>query len=223
MSLYDVVGIMARRWYVTLTLLLLAAAGWVALARDAGTFTTNTVMVFTRHSQAALLPDSGFLDENLIAFAGLVANEINAGRPAPRYAYRDAPLYGVGVRDGMIVSVPDNGGQWTTSFTQATIEIQIVGRDAAAVRDRQQTAVARVFEITASQQVAVPHERRITVVVMPLTTEISAVTPTRTGRIAAAGALAVSALMLGGGGSIVLDRRLGSRHPKQTADRKAEA
>ena len=226
MSLYDVAGCMLRRWYVTLILILLAVGGWVMMSRDSGIFTTNTVMVFTRHSEAALLPDSGLLDENLIAFAGLVANEMNAGRPAPRYAYRDAPLYGAGVREGMIVGLPDSGGQWTTSFTQATIEIQIVGRTESDVRERQTAAIEKVFDINESQQVTAPVERRVSVVVMPLTTEIDEITPTRSGRIAAAGSLSLAVLLLAGGTSVLLDRRLMPRlraHSNRTYGRKADA
>lgn len=211
MSLYDVAGCMVRRWYVTVTLLLLAVGGWVVLLMDSGTFTTNTVMVFTRHTGAALLPDSGFLDANLIAFAGVIANDINQGRPAPRYAYRDAPLYGAGVREGMIVGLPDSGGQWTTSITQATIEIQIVGRTKDDVQSRQSSTIAKVFEITDSQQVSVPVERRISVVVLPLTTEISHITPSRITQVSAMGAMALSALLIGGGASVWLDRPLGPR------------
>ena len=128
MTFWDVAATVARRWYVTLIALCLAVAMWLVWARDGGCFTTSTIVSFTLPSRTSLLPESGAFDESVIAFAGVVAHEINGGHPAPRYASSDAPLYGVGVRKGVLVGLPDSGGQWTTSFTKAEIEIQIVAR-----------------------------------------------------------------------------------------------
>ena len=206
MSFYGIVRVMLRQWYVVIAVLAVAAVVGNRWVIDGGCFTTSTVVTFTLPSRATLLPDSGAEDESLIAFAGVIANEINQGRPAPRYASREAPLYGVGVRDGVIVGLPDSGGQWSNSFTRAELEIQIVGRSYEEVHDRQTVLVRRVFEITRDQQRTAPAKQRIQASLVPLTSGIQEVSVTRSSRLVALVALGMSALLVGGWLAVHLDR-----------------
>lgn len=223
MSFYDVAGAMIRRWYVALVALGLAVGLWQVWAADSGCFTTSTVVTFTLPMRATLLPESGAEDESVIAFAGVVANEINAGRPAPRYASRDAPLYGVGVRRGVIVGLPDSGGQWASAFARAEIEIQIVGRSYEEVRERQTALLRRVFQITRDQQSAAGSNERIRASVVPLTSGIQEVRATRSSQILALGALVVCALLGAGWLSVSLERWRDSRKVKKTTSVVTEA
>lgn len=207
MGFYSTVAAMFKWWYISLFAVLLASGGWFFLAAEGGLFTTSTVVTFSLPSLGAILPESGVEDRSVIAFAGVVANEINEGQPATRYASKDAPLYGVGVRRGVLVGLPDSGGQWTNSYARAEIEIQIVGRTYDEVKDRQATLLDRVFTISRSQQVNSPAEERIRAVVLPMTTGIQEITPSTLSRFAALAALLTSALLLGGGGSVWLERR----------------
>lgn len=217
MSFYDVAGAMLRRWYVPFLTLAVAAGLWVIWASDGGCFTTSTVVSFTLPARATLLPESGSEDESVIAFAGVVANEINAGRPAPRYASRDAPLYGVGVRRGVIVGLPDSGGQWASAFARAEIEIQIVGRTYEEVRERQAALLDRVFQITRDQQSAAASKERIRANVVPLTSGIQEVKATRSSRLLALGALVFCALLVAGWLCLRLDRWQDARKVKRAA------
>ena len=211
MTFWDVAATVARRWYVTLIALCLAVAMWLVWARDGGCFTTSTIVSFTLPSRTSLLPESGAFDESVIAFAGVVAHEINGGHAAPRYASSDAPLYGVGVRKGVLVGLPDSGGQWTTSFTKAEIEIQIVARTYDDVKQTQDRLLRRVIQITRDQQRNASATHRIGTSVMPLTTTIREITATRSSQLLALVALAIAAIMVGGWATLELDRRLAAR------------
>lgn len=205
---YNIVAAMARRWYVSLVAVLVAIGGWALLMEDGGCFTTSTVVTFSLDSRAIILPDSGLEDSNVIAFAGMVANEINEGRAAPPYASREAPLYGVGVRHGAIVGLPNLGGQWTRYYPRAEIEIQIVGRTQEEVRERQVELVDRALQISRQvQQANSPIEGRIHAAVLPMTGDIQEITPSRLSRVVALAALLMSATLLSGGVSAQLERR----------------
>lgn len=217
MSFYDVARAMLRRWYLLLLALLMSGGLWHVWAEDGGVFTTSTVVAFTLPARATLLPESGAEDDSVIAFAGVVANEINGGRPAPRYASRDAPLYGVGVRRGVIVGLPNIGGQWASSFARAEIEVKIVGRSYQEVRDRQTALIERVFEITRDQQSAAASRERIRASVAPLTSGIQEIQATRSSRLLALGALGFAGLLVSGWTTIRLDRLADARRSRKAA------
>ena len=206
MNLREILAVLARRWYVTLLALSLAGWAWSAWAADGGSYSTSTVVLFTLPARASLLPESGLDDSNVIAFAGVVAQEINGGRPAPHYASHDAPLYGVGVRNGVLVGLPDSGTQWTSSYSQAEIEIQIVARSREEVRSKQLVLIDQVLQITHDQQQSSSPGQRITASVMPLTTSILHLTSTRSSQVAALLALIVAAVLAGGATAVHLDR-----------------
>lgn len=214
MTFWDAAATVVRRWYITLLCLCLAAITWLTWARDGGCFTTSTIVSFTLPSRSTLLPESGAFDESVIAFAGVVAHEINGGHPAPRYASSDAPLYGVGVRNGVLVGLPDSGGQWTTSFTKAEIEIQIVARTYEDVKETQDRLLGRVMQITRDQQRNASSDHRIGASVMPLTATIREITATRSSQLLALVALCLAAVFVGGWATLELDRRLAARRDR---------
>lgn len=211
MTLRELLHALLRRWYLPLTALLMAGAVGFTWLQSGGCYTTTTVVAFTLPSRATLLPQSGLDDVNVIAFAGVVAQEINGGRPIARYASREAPLYGVGVRQGLLVALPDSGSQWASSFARAEIEIQIVGRTHDEVAALQQDLLDRVFLLAAGQQASSAADQRIQASIAPLTTSIQQVTATRLGQLIALVALATAALIVGGWAAVRLDRRMRRR------------
>lgn len=210
MTFRDLLVTMLRRWYVPAAALVCAAALTFVFANDGGSYTTKTVISFIFPAKTALSPYNGAGDKNVIAFAGAVAHEINGGKPTMRYATEDAPFYGVGVREGVFVGLPNSGGQWSTSFAKAEIEIQIVGRSRDWVVATQSRLVDEVLRIADAQQAeaAASRNARIIVSVVPLTSRIDHITPTRTMQYAAGAAMFAAALIVGAWGAVMVDRIL---------------
>jgi len=210
-TIRELIVVMGRRWYVVLATLLIAAAATVAFEGAGGMYSTRTVVRFVLADYATLLPDNGSQDEDIIGFATLVAAEINDGRPAGGYARADAPFYGAGVRQGVMVSLPNTGGQWQASYSQADIEIQIVGKTHAWVAERQQeltdTVQARAREL--QEGLGAASDTRITTSIAPLTTQIDYITPTRSSRFAAYAAMATAAMLVAGWLAVTVDRAAG--------------
>lgn len=208
-TLPDLVGLLLRRWYVAAAAIVLATALTILWVRDGGVYTTKTVVVFTIQKAPLLASDNGSTDENQIAFAGAVAQEITKGRPALRYAGSDAPYYGAGIRQGTMVGLPKYGGQWMSSFTRAEIEVHIVGPTYAWVESEQRHTLQAIEQLTVARQASVTSEDPSTHVVAqvdPWTTSIEKVAPSSVSRVAAAMAMGIAALLSGVYFAIVLDK-----------------
>lgn len=216
MSFLTIAGVMVRRWYVVLVAVLCASSVGYVWMRDGGCYSAATTVSFTLPARAALLPDSGRDDASVIAFAGSVAGEINNGREPATYASNDAPLYGVGVRQGVLVAIPNTGGQWSAMFSRADIEIQTVGRTREWVERTQRETIQKVFEVSRQRQGAAytDPQKYITPTVMPLTGGIQQVTVGRLYQMMAFAALMAAALLAGGWGAVIVDRGLAGRRPR---------
>jgi hypothetical protein len=207
-TIRDVLASIGRRWYVFLFVMLAFAALTVAFYRDGGSYFTHTSVTFTLPERSALLPESGTGDLSVIAFAGAVATTINQGKPIQSYSSADAPYYGAGVREGVMVSLRNDGNQWISSFPSATIDIQIVGRTKEWVQERQTAILDDIMNVAHGQQNATttPASAQITATVQPLTTEIGQVQSGRPTQLLAIGAMAVAGLIVAAPAAVAVDR-----------------
>jgi len=207
----DILSATARRWYIPLVVIA-AAAGLLALfAGDGGVYATRTVITFTLPQTTSLTPGNGAADRSLIAFAGAVAGEVNNGRPAARYSTDDAPFYGAGIREGVLVALPSAGNQWYSDYSRAEIELQIVGRSEAWVSQRQQELVAAILRTADERQDALAPlaQDRIEVEVVPLTLSIERVAASRTTQVSAAAGMLLAAAIVSCWLAVRVDRRRG--------------
>lgn len=207
MTVRDVLGAIGRRWYVFFVVALAFAALAVGLAREGGTYYTSSTVTFTLPERPTLLPDSGTNDLSVIAFASAVAVSVNEGKPVATYSSAQAPYYGAGVRQGVSVSLRNDGNQWMSSYPNATIDIQIVGPTYEWVAERQEAILSDIMSVTRGQQAVYTVEAdQITAVVAPLSTEIVQITPSRSSQIMALTALALAGLIVASTASVVVDR-----------------
>lgn len=213
MTFGAVLTAMRRRWYLVVAILLVVALAFVLFAREGGGYTAKTAVTFLVPSTTSLSPDNGSGDTSVIAFARSVAAQVNSGRDPVSYSMDDAPYYGAGLRQGVLVVVPNDGNQWYQSFTHAEIDIQIVGRTETWVKQEQAEYVKRILASTQAQQDGIVSnpDNYLTASVVPLTLVINKVAPTRIALLAAAAAMLLAGLIVSAGGAVLLDRRLSRR------------
>lgn len=217
MTLRDLLQLMRRRWYVFAASMLVMGLLAAHFAQDGGTFSTRTVVSFTLPAANVLTPEGGSDNESVIAFASAVATQVNQGRPAPRYSHNDAPFYGAGVREGVLVGLRDEGNQWLSSSGSAVIEVQIVGRTYDWVEDRQAQVLGEIEGVAAAEQNAgIPADQHIRVHVEPLTRRIEHITASRTAQLAAGAAMLGASLLVGGGSAAQIDRMSARRSRPST-------
>lgn len=215
MTIGDVISAMLRRWYIPLTVLACVALLAVLMARDGGIYTTRTVISFMRPSGTSLSPDNGSNDSSIITFAGAVVLEANDGRIPVGYSMSDAPYFGAGIREGTLVELANSGNQWVSSVNRAEIEIDIAGRSLESVHSRQQELIDEVLAIATSLQnlMVVPSTDRISASVVPLTTQIDYINPSRRTQLTAVAALLAVAALVAAWASVTVDRFLPRRRP----------
>jgi hypothetical protein len=220
MTFRELVGAVLRWWYVPLVLLLAAGGFAFYLERDGGLYVTRTVVMFIHlePSQVAIGPDNGTANDNIIAFAGAVASDVNNGRPVTRYARVDAPFYGAGTTEGVHVSLPDDGGQWTTTFTRAELDIEIVGRSREHVDLMQRTMLLKVFDRARELQGPAYNnpDERIRTQVVPLSLTIDHITASRREQVVAVVSLELAASIVGVWCAVRLESVLGSSERGRT-------
>ncbi|PWC05161.1 hypothetical protein [Agromyces badenianii] len=218
MTVREILIAMLRHWYIPLLLLTGTGLLTVMLAQDGGIYTTRTVVSFMLPAATSLQPSNGIRDTSIIAFAGTVAQEINNGRPPARYSTDDAPFYGAGVREGVIVGLPNAGNQWMPYYPRAEIDIQIVGRTREWVEAKQTELVDRVLEVAETQQSAVAAPgSRITAAVVPLTLNIEHIAATRSGTVSAGVAMLAAALIVSGWLCVTVERWRSARRTRRRA------
>lgn len=210
MTIRDILAAMGRRWYVIVVTVATAALLLVVFARAGGVYTTKTVVTFLLPYATSLSPNNGADDYSVITFARSVAAQVNAGRHPVAYSTDDAPYYGAGLREGVLVVVPNDGNQWYKSYSRAEIDIEIVGPTEAWVREQQTTYVQAIIDTARTQQTEIaPHSTDyVTASVVPLTLSIGKVTATRGAQLQALGAMALAVLIASAWGAVALDRRL---------------
>ena len=213
MTVREILSAMLRRWYIPIGLLACAALVTVILARDGGIYTTTTVVSFMRPATTSLSPANGTNDSSVIAFAGAVVQETNNGRPPERYSMGDAPYYGAGVREGVLVELANSGNQWVSTFSESDVEIQIVGRSIGWVKTRQKELIDKVLGFSNAEQAALTmsSDDRIAATVVPLTMQIEYISPSRSSQVTAGAAMLAVALIMGAWGSITVDHLLSRR------------
>lgn len=99
--------------------------------------------------------------EGLIAVAGLVERLYNADRQVPPATTQDVSLTGLGVRSGVLVRLPNEGGQWQNSFNTPTLSVQVVDASPVKVRDRREKVVAEILATLDDLQANVPPESQV--------------------------------------------------------------
>lgn len=214
MTLHALLRIAGRRWYVILVVLGGTAALAVQLVpASEGVYSTRTTVTFLYSFETTMSLNASLSDDDVIAFAGAVAADVVPGREAVRYSAADAPYYGAGLREGVLVGLVDYGNQWTPSYGAAVIEIQIVGPTHAWVEARQRDALDRI--LNSPYVLQQPGDiTDLTPRVDPLSLRIDHITPSRRAQAAAFAALAGAGLLTAGALAVAVDRAVaaGSAH-----------
>ena len=209
MTLREFIGLLWRHWYIMLASLLIVAVATVMMVRDGGIYTSRTLVQFTWPGAATITRYSGVDDGSVISFAKSIITQVNGGRSDTQYySHIDAPIYGAGLRDAVVVTLRDDGSQWNSDINTAVVEIQIVGRSTEWVSAQQEITIAKIEGLAETEQslMKVPEKDRIAVHVEPLTREVAFVEPSRSAKIAAFAAMGAVGFIGGAGVSWSIDR-----------------
>lgn len=208
MTIRDILGVIASRWYTSLIAMLLAAGLTYLMLHDGGIYSTRTIVEFRWPGSARIAPVNGFVDDSMIAFAGAVAQRVNEGHTPDRYGTDEAPLYGAGRRESEFVDAAFVGSQFASAYPNAAVEVQVIGRTEADVKRRQHALVDEVLRaaVDLQDEAGATSTHRVTQEVRPLSWQIDYIAPSRLGRFAAFGAMAAAGVICGVGSALLWER-----------------
>jgi hypothetical protein len=104
-----------------------------------------------------------------ILFAAAVERAYNVTPEFARVASTNATLYGIGVRDGSRVTLPDRGGQWGSSFDRPYLRVEVVSGSPAETQARFDRIVSQIQAIASGRQqaAAVPRDATVALELSP--------------------------------------------------------
>lgn len=151
MTIADLAHVLLRRWAALALLLVLSAVVCARLSSPHVVYWSQTDVRFTYPG-----PDSSnsliTTTDSVIATAGLIAIEFNDSNPGPRLSSDDVSIVDAGILDGVLVRLPNAGGQWATNFNEPRLDVQASGSDPEEVRARTAAAVASIEALLREHQ-----------------------------------------------------------------------
>ncbi len=219
MPLTRLLRAIVRRWYVPAAAMLVAVVLIQSIAGSDGVFQARLRLVFL--PPAAVAADANALREStpsLTHFAALVQREFTGNAEVPHFASVDAPLVGSGLRSGVMVQLPNAGGQWSSDFRDAALVVESIDPSREVAVERLHDTVADLQRIAERRQAdaGVDADMRIEVLISDQT---SGVRYAKGSTVRAAGAIGLLAAAMGCSGAVLLDRALARR--SRTTDRAA--
>jgi hypothetical protein len=118
---------------------------------------------------------------DLVDTAGAVAKRLNGAPSLSKVASTEATIIGRGIYDDTVISLIDNGGQWSAYYNVQALDIQVAARSPELVRERQEaafSAIARELDEMQDEQ-HVADVNRITVQLTPSAPIMQAMTGER--------------------------------------------
>ncbi|WP_028659479.1 hypothetical protein [Nocardioides insulae] len=171
MTTAEVMQVLRRRFWVVLLVLVGTAAVLYSVHARPGVYSSRVDVVLIAPPAATSATDASLVSssENLIALAGLVERRVNAGVEKPAATSQEVDLAGIGIQDGVLLTLPNAGGQWNYNFTSPMLSVQAVGPDPDGVAERRDAAIADVRRalLELQQEEGVRPERRVSTRVVP--------------------------------------------------------
>jgi hypothetical protein len=128
-----------QRWqlfttYVVGAFVTLLAAAHFAQIR--GVYWSEVQVVFLAPTSTVNPNVLQITPSSLIATAGIVAQTVDHSDSTVRVSSTAVTLAGEGIEKGYAVTLPNSGGQWANNYTQALLDVQVVGPTFAEVSQR---------------------------------------------------------------------------------------
>lgn len=167
MSIWDLLLVLVRRWYLVVGALLIALVASYLVKERPGVYWSRAEVTFLAPASTINPNTLTTRSTDLIVTAGVVAKRINGNLQWNKTSDPAATIMGQGITDGWTVRLPDYGGQWDSVFSRQVLEVQVAGPTEEVVQARQQELFARIDAELAALQVDVPQRDRITTTVVP--------------------------------------------------------
>jgi hypothetical protein len=206
-------AVVRRLWPLALVGIIATLAGSYVAAKAQGVYYEQAAVVFAAPNSQDNA--SGALgSDGLIPVAAVVAKQID--EQGPLALSPGATIVAIGIHNGVWVRLPNSGDQWSITFSQAELDVEVVGDDATHVLANMAATVAKIRTVLREDQLSVgaPQNQLIYVTVNPPSPPLLYLrgSSARAGIAALALGLALTLTII-----VMVDRRLGRRTATSTA------
>lgn len=144
MVFWDVLVAAFRRWYVVVLGLAVTYVAVAAVDTAPDVYYLRGQAVFVAPASQVYPNKLRVNAADLITVAGVVGKRINGMDALPKTASSAATMVGRGVRDGVLITLPDNGVQWAPYFDTRALYIEVAAPDPETARARHREALDQI-------------------------------------------------------------------------------
>ena len=137
-----------RLWPFAVAGLIASFVGSYAAATAQGVYYEQADVVFIAPNGSGLQPGSS----SLVSTAGVVESQLDEQGPLPLSP--TATIVGSGIRNGVWVRLPNDGGQWATNFDQEDLNVEVVGGNEQQVRLESEATVSKIRTLLRKDQLS---------------------------------------------------------------------
>lgn len=156
-----------RRWPLAVAGIIAAFAGAYAAATVRGVYYEQATVVFIAPSIPVQAGRLQLESASLAPVAGVVARQMNDEGAMPLSP--DATVITMGLRDGVWVRVPNQGGQWQPGFHEGELDVEAVGDNEKQAVASMAATVSKIRTIFREDQLSAgaPQDQLIQIGVIP--------------------------------------------------------
>ena len=198
MTSRELLRVLARRWYVLVAGAALTLASLVLVLERPGVYWAQMELVLVSPAEPYYPNTVADAPHSLAPLAGLLVSDWNGPRSPLLTSSSGTTLFGLGVRDGVQVRLPNEGSQFQPLFTAPSVDVQVVGRTAEEVTARAEQARVEVETLLERRQAraGVAARNRVRAISSPAALDVQHITGSRTRALAATGLVGVAATAL---------------------------
>jgi O-antigen ligase len=141
--------VVRRRWPLVVVGVFASFVGATIAAAAPGVYFEQMNVVMTAPNGTGFQPGAG----GLVSTAGVLESQL--GEAGPLKLSPAATIVGAGIRDGVWVRLPNNGGQWATNFDEEDLDVEVVDGSPSQVQADMNATLSRIRTLLRQDQLSV--------------------------------------------------------------------
>lgn len=145
-TIWSLANTVRRLWPFAVAGIIATFAGALFAVTNPGVYYEQTNVVFIAPNGSGFQPG----DSGLVSTAGLIESQMGDQGPLPLSPA--ATIVGTGIRNGIWVRLPNEGGQWATNFDQEDLDVEVVGSSADQVSTEMEATISKIQTLLSQDQ-----------------------------------------------------------------------
>ena len=172
MALYTLLRVLRRTWPILVLGMLVTGFAGYQVRSASGVYWAQVDVVFLPPLSAQRQNPLGQSASGLVRFASVIERDVNGADRPPHVVSPRVTIVDEGVRRGHQVRLPNDGGQWTYSFTRPVLDVQVADSSPEAVSARMDALLAQIQQAIDTRQKGVRAAQLVTTAQSPARVDV---------------------------------------------------